>query len=93
MDNELLLALCEALGFKVQVLPVQDLPSGQILAPLQYKLTNNKPALVPIEIHSDEWSCIVNFVTSHSDDIEQGINDFGDLKPLWDFMNRNSNGS
>ena len=64
--------------------------TGFISKPFDYKVTKKHPvALVPIPIQSDEWSCIVKFVESHANDIEQDINDFGELKPMWDFMNRN----
>lgn len=45
--------------------------------------------LVPIKIDSDEWGCVVDYVSSHYDDIEDDVNDFGTLKPILKFMNRN----
>lgn len=55
---------------------------------VDYEVTN-KIAFVPITVKSDEWGCIVKYVTSHMDDINADINDFGELKPLVKFMNRN----
>lgn len=45
--------------------------------------------LVPIKIDSDEWDCVVDYVSSHYDDIEGDVNDFGTLKPILKFINRN----
>ena len=46
--------------------------------------------IVPLPIKSKAWGCIVEYVTSHADDIESSTNDFGTLKPVWEFMNMNS---
>ena len=46
--------------------------------------------IVPLPIKSKAWGCIVEYVTSHAGDIESGTNDFDTLKPIWDFMNRDS---
>ena len=46
--------------------------------------------IVPLPIKSKAWGCIVEYVTSHAGDIESDTNDFGTLKPIWDFMNRDS---
>jgi len=42
-----------------------------------------------METNSPAWGAIVEYVTSHSSDIENSINDFGELKPVLDFFNRN----
>ena len=46
--------------------------------------------IVPLPIKSKAWGCIVEYVTSHDGDIESDTNDFGTLKPMLDFMNRDS---
>lgn len=42
-----------------------------------------------MDTNSPEWSAIVQYVLGHKDDIESSINDFGELKPVLDFFNRN----
>jgi hypothetical protein len=60
-----------------------------------YKVTKKESPLnelgscVPMEIQSEAWGSIINYVESHSKDIECGTNDYGDLLPVWEFMNRN----
>ena len=46
--------------------------------------------IVPLPIKSKAWGCIVEYVKNHAGDIESGANDFDTLKPIWDFMNRDS---
>ena len=46
--------------------------------------------IVPLPIKSKAWGCIVEYVTNHAGDIESCTNDFDTLKPIWDFMNRDS---
>ena len=46
--------------------------------------------IVKLDVNGKVWDSIVSFILSHRDDIESGINDYGDLKPVWDFFNRNT---
>lgn len=91
-------ALIDALGFDVEKINVNPrrhdrYPSNPVY---DYKLTKRKEhplkALgdcIPLEIQSEAWGSIVKYITSHSNDIEYGVNDFGGLLPAWEFMNRN----
>jgi hypothetical protein len=65
-----------------------------------YKLTkrniNSKPfncyvACVPLPVQSDAWGSIVNYCADHVDDIENGVNDFDTLRPIWEFMKGKGN--
>jgi len=100
---KLLLALCDALGFEVE--DIEDLipdrncggfRNGKAFQGryeiVDYKLTKKEPVscFVPIEVQSDEWGAITQYVTAHVDDIKNNINDYGDLMPVWEFFNRNS---
>ena len=42
-----------------------------------------------IAIPWEVWGCIASYMANHSDDIENDINDFGELKLLLDYANRN----
>jgi hypothetical protein len=52
MTNEmkLLTALCDALGFDVEEVQEQSIPSGQVLIPHEYKLTKKE-----VEINDEFW--------------------------------------
>jgi hypothetical protein len=56
---------------------------------IDYKVTKKKP-YIPITAQSKEWACVVGYLLAHDTDIEAGVNDYGDLKPMLDFFNRNS---
>ena len=91
MTNEmkLLTALCDALGFDVEEVQEQSIPSGKVLIPHEYKLTK-RGEVVTLPVEGDFWGSIVKYIVSHADDIESEINDYGDLKPVLDYFNRNS---
>ena len=86
-ELKLLEALCEGLGFEVEEIEEQKIPSGQIIVTQGYKVKNKEYVSLPI--HGEEWAVIVKFIISHKDDIENDINDYGDLMPVLDFFNRN----
>ena len=54
---------------------------------IDYKVTK-KDDFVPLPVQSKEWGCIVEYITDHYEDIEIGIDDFGALKPIMDFISR-----
>jgi hypothetical protein len=59
---------------------------------VDYKVTKKEPegvAMVPLQIQSKAWGCIINYIEDNKDNIELGMADFGDLRPMRDFMNRN----
>ena len=89
-ELKLLTALCESLGFEIEEIEEQKIPSGQIIVTQGYNLKTKKYKSVELPVHGDEWSSIVGFILSHKDDIENGINDYGDLMPVLEFFNRNS---
>ena len=90
-SKELLLleALCESLGFNIEFDEGQVIPSGQILVPAKYTLTDIKEAFVNIPLKGEVWGSMVNYILAHQFDIEGDINDFGSLKPVLDFFSRN----
>ena len=45
---------------------------------------------VQLPVNGEVWSAITDYIISHESDIEAYVNDFGDLKPVWDYFNRNS---
>lgn len=45
-----------------------------------------------LEINGALFGAMCSFVMEHAKDIEDDINDFGTLKPIWESMNRNCNG-
>ena len=45
---------------------------------------------VQLPVNGEVWSAIVAYVTYHEEDINLGIDDYGELKPVWDHFNRNS---
>lgn len=55
---------------------------------IDYKVTKKKPQ-VCFDVDSPEWNAIVTFVLNQADDIEHGIEGYGDLKPMLDYFNRN----
>ena len=55
----------------------------------EYKLTKKEEAVV-LPVEGDFWGAIVKYIVAHHDDIESKINDYGDLKPVLDYFNRNS---
>ena len=83
-------ALISALGFDIEVTESVSIPSGQIVIPYSCKLSDRNPAFVPLPVQSEEWSCIVDFVISHREDIINDVNDYGGLGFILDFMERNS---
>ncbi len=88
MSRELLLleALCEELGYYPEYEPAQEIPSGQIIKPEKYTLRGGSS--VRLDVNGAEWQAIVGYVINHQIDIEQCINDYGDLQPLLDYFNR-----
>lgn len=98
--DKLLRAFIEASGYEIEEIttrkilvsaepPTRDefINGSTVIETIDYKVTKrHAPVLVPILIQSDEWGCIVEFVSSHADDIETGTNDYGTLTPIWDFM-------
>jgi hypothetical protein len=48
-------------------------------------------ACVPLPVQSDAWGSIVNYCADHVDDIENGVNDFDTLRPIWEFMKGKGN--
>ena len=55
---------------------------------IDYKVTKKEPQ-VCFDINSPEWGCICDYIISHRASIESGENDYGDLKPMLDYFNRN----
>jgi len=53
-------------------------------------ITKHKSPFPWMGTNSPAWCAIVQYITSHSDDIENSIDDFGDLMPVWEFFNRES---
>ena len=45
--------------------------------------------MVPLPVKSEAWVGIMDFVIEHEQEIRTEVDGFGDLKPIWDFMNRN----
>jgi len=96
---KLLTAIAEAQGLVVEVVTpkASDLAwnfgkaSGGDVTPLtaDYKVTYKNPdPMVPLPIHSDAWSCLVDFLLAHRDDIINDINDYGGLGSMLDFIER-----
>ncbi len=52
-----------------------------------YEIIHSETDYYPVG--KEAFEAIVGFVMSHKDDIEAEINDFGDLKPVWNWFNRN----
>ena len=48
-----------------------------------------KEDMVTLPVQGEVWGAIVKYVLAHSNDIEAGINDYGDLKSILDYFNRN----
>lgn len=61
---------------------------------IDYKVTKkaveSNAYQVILDTQGPEFSCIVKYITDHIDDIESSVNDFGILKPMLDYFNRNS---
>lgn len=70
--------------------PKENSRPESIINTTDYKVTKQEP-LVQLPIQSKEWGCIVDFVTSHREDIINDVNDYGGLGFILDFMERNSN--
>jgi len=91
MDNtdKLLRAFIEASGFDIEEFSAtrdgEAIPDSVVY----YKVTK-KECYVPLPVQSKEWGCIVEYLTDHYEDIEIGIDDFGTLKPIMEFISRNS---
>ncbi len=66
------------------------LESGRILRGYMKKPTEQDKSMRELISHSEAWSAICGYVLFHKEDVEIGINDFGDLKPVLEFFNRNS---
>lgn len=82
-------AMIEKMGYRVEYSEEQKLPSGQITVPARadlYLTCIDRP----IPVSNDAWSAIVGYVISHEDDIRRDMEDFGELRPVLDFFNRNS---
>ena len=92
-------ALIDALGFDVKVVDssftvvklgkFDTTPYPDKIHRTDYKLTK-RDLFVPLPIHSDAWSCLVEYLNNHIADIESSTNDFNTLAPMLDFINRNS---
>jgi hypothetical protein len=93
-------ALIDALGFDLVEDPVfmaRPDGTGKMHIRTDIKITKrNEPvvndwheAMVPISFNSKAWSAVVEYITNHAEDIEAGANDFGTLRPMWDFFNGN----
>lgn len=103
MNDKLLKAFIEASGYTIETTPKimtderrKFLESENMHftiltegAECDYKVTKKKPQ-VCFDVDSPEWSCIVNFVLGHKEDIINDINDYGGLGLVLDFFNRNS---
>jgi len=50
-----------------------------------------KDLYVPIKVQSKEWGCIVDFVFKYREEIIADFNGYGDLSPILEFINRNTN--
>jgi len=90
-DNQLLKSLCEALGFEVvETTNRVDLGNGSQYFTHQtsYKLERKKEDWIPVD--KEVFGILVNYIISHQEDIEAEVDDFGSLKPIWDWFNRNS---
>lgn len=90
--DKLLRAFIKASGYEIEEVKVatevrvaDNWDSVMHISNTEYKVTA-KDSYVPIPIQSDEWGCIVDFVSNHADDIENNINDYGVLAPIWGFM-------
>ncbi len=64
-------------------------PYPDAITVTDYKVTK-KDGFVPLPVQSKEWGCIVEYLTSHYEDIEMGINDFATLRPIMNFISRKS---
>jgi len=86
--DKLLRAFIEAQGFEVKDLYAtgQDTRTAYVV---DYKVTK-KEDFVPLPVQSKEWGCIVEYITDHYEDIEIGIDDYGTLKPILEFISRRS---
>ena len=96
--DKLLRAFIEASGFEVKEVSREVTSRGcgsggfwhkEELVVDDYRVTKKSP-YVPITAQSKEWACVVGYLLAHDTDIETGVNDYGDLKPMLDFFNRNS---
>jgi hypothetical protein len=94
-------ALIDVLGFDVEEFDItraEGYDPYPVYKVTDYKLTKRIDKLpldcrvpcVPLPIQSKAWGSIVSFVTSHRDDIIIGVNDYGDLRAILDFMERSS---
>ena len=100
MNNteKLLRAFIEVSGFDIEE-TIKEGPSiskrdsigvfDEFYITTDYKLTKKK-AQVCFDVDSPEWGCIVEYVTIHEVDIETETDDYGDLKPMLEYFNRNS---
>lgn len=94
--DKLLRAFIEASGFEIQEIK-EEFYKGEFKGlgteiherVIDYKVTK-KDDYVPLPVQSKEWGCIVEYLTDHYEDIEIGIDDFGTLKPIMEFISRNS---
>lgn len=88
-ETQLLLeALIDKLGYDADYEAPLAIVGGQIVQPARYRLISREPT-VNFPINGAEWSAICEYVLAHTSDIDSDINDFGTLKPVLDYFNRN----
>ena len=69
-----------------------DMYLARLTKPIvNYKLSargqfNEAKAMVPMTVNSEAWAAIVEYMGDHRRDIEEGINDFDTLRPVWKFF-------
>ncbi len=95
MNNteKLLRAFIEASGYEVEEVLVNprplvcnDKPTNRMTYDyIDYKVTK-RSAQVCFDVDSPEWSCVVGYILGAKEDIELGINNYGELKPMLDFF-------
>ena len=90
-SKEMLLieALCDKLGFDIEFEEGRSIPSGQILIPSKYVLTESVRAGTHTPIENDVFGVMVEYILAHQSDIENSVNDFGNLKPVLEYFSRN----
>ena len=85
----LLEALCHKLGFDFEFEEGRSIPSGQILVPSKYVLTDSVRIGTHTPIENNVFGVMVEYILAHQGDIESGINDYGSLKPVLEYFSRN----
>lgn len=99
MDNteKLIRAWLKCEGYEIEEVETKGMYNHPVLAgpiervEIDYKVTKKElkgSFMSEMIAHDEAWSAIVQYVTSHSDDIQGGIDDFDSLGPVLNFFNR-----